>query len=289
MFRKLRPSPALVVASLALAVALGGTAFAGPVAHLAKMISGSTIRPRSIPGNRMRNDALTGKQIKESSLGSVPKATRATNATHAGTADSATNATTAANAANAANATNATHAGTADSATNATNAANATNATHSGTADSATNATNAATAANANAVGGITVRKVFYAPTTATPTPTTILSLGGLTLSASCNGGTIAILVTSAVDHSHFSSEMFNSGGGGQADGLHHTDFNTTSLDDLTDSNDWGETSFTYTKPDATIVNGQLSFDDSNIIGGNIFNHTAACLVSGFAMSTAAS
>jgi hypothetical protein len=262
MFPRLRPSPAMVVASLALAVALGGTAFAGPVARLGKMINGSTIKPRSIPGNRLRNDTLTGKQIKESSLGSVPKATSATNATHAGTADNATN---------------------------ATNAANATNATHAGTADSATNATNAATAANANAVGGVTVRKVFYAPTTATPTPTTILSLGGLTLSASCNGGTIAILVTSAVDHSHFSSEMFNSGGGGQADGLHHTDFNTTNLDDLTDQNAWGETSFTYTKPDGTIVNGQVSFDSSNVIGGNIFNHTAACLVSGFAMSTAVS
>jgi hypothetical protein len=260
MFAKLRPSPAMVVASLALAVALGGTAFAGPVARL---ISGSTIKPRSLPGNRLKNDTLTGKQIKESSLGTVPNATSATNATHAGTADSATN---------------------------ATNAANATNATHAGTADSATNATNAATAGNANAVGGITVRKVFYAPTTATPTPTTVLSLGGLTLNASCNGGTIAILVTSSVDHSHFASEMWNSaGGGGGADGLHHTDFNTTNSDDLTDQNDWGETSFTYTKPDGTIVNGQVSFDSSNVIGGDIFNHTAACLVSGFAMSTVSS
>jgi hypothetical protein len=280
MFAKLRPSPAMVVASLALVVALGGTAFAGPVARLAKMISGSTIKPRSIPGNRLKNDTLTGKQIKESSLGSVPTARRATNATHAGTAGSATNAT------NAASATNATHAGTADSATNATNAANATDATHAGTADSATNATNAA---NANAVGGIMVRRVFYAPATATPTPTTILSIGGLTLSASCNGGTIAILVTSAVDHSHFSSEMFNSGAGGQADGLHHTDFNTTNSDDLTDQTAWGETSFTYTKPDGTIVTGQVSFDSSNAIGGNIFNHAAACLVSGVATSTASS
>jgi hypothetical protein len=256
MFAKLRPSPATVLASLALVVALGGTAFAGPVARLAKLISGSTIKPRSIPGNRLKNDTLTGKQIKESSLGTVPNATSATNATHASTADSATN------------------------------------ATRAGTADSATNA---ALAANANAVGGITVRKVFYAPATATPATTTILSLGGLTLNATCTpdisgtSGTIAILVTSAVDHSHFSSEMFNSGGGGQADGLHHTDFNTSSSDDLTDQSDWGETSFTYTKPDGTIVNGQLSFDSSNVTGGDIFNHTAACLVSGVAMSTAAS
>src|SRR5437763_10586431 len=184
---------------------------------------------------------VTWKQIKESSLGSVPTAT------------------------------------------------NATNATHAGSAGSALNARHAATATNAIAVGGITVRKIFYAPATASRTPTKILSLGGLTLSASCNGGSVAIIVTSAVDHSHFSSEMFNSGGGGQADGLHHTDFNTTSLDDLTDQNDWGETSFTYTRPGGTIVNGQVSFDSSNVVGGDIFNHTAACLVSGVAMSTASS
>ena len=247
MYAKLRPSAAMVVAGLALAFALGGTALAGPVARLGKMINGSTIKPHSMPGNRLENDTLTGKQIKESSLGIVPKAT---NAAHADASDAA---------------------------------ASATNATHASTADSATTA---ATAANANAVGGVTVRKVFYAPANATPTPTTILSLGGLTLSASCNGGTVQILITSAVDHSHFSSEMWNAGSGtGHADGLHHTDFNTTSSDDLTDGNDWGETSFTYTKPGGTLVDGQFSFDSSNTIGGDIFNHSAACLVSGIAMS----
>lgn len=116
-----------------------------------------------------------------------------------------------------------------------------------------------------------------------------ILSIGGLTLEASCNGGTVAIIVTSAVNNTHLSSQMFNSGGGGQADGLHHTDFDSTSLDDLTDQNSWGETAFTYVRPDHTTVSVQLSFDSSNVIGGNIFNHTAACLVSGFAMSTTSS
>lgn len=266
MFARLRPSPALVVASLALAVALGETAFAGPVARVLTAINGSAIKLDSIPGNRLKNDAVTGKQIKESSLAPVPSAINAANATHAIAADGATNAT------------NATHAATADSATNAN---------HANTADNATNAANAALAANANAVGDITLHKVFYAPATATATPTQILSLDGLTLTASCNGGTIAILVTSSVDHSHFSSEMWNSGGSGQADGLHHTDFNTNNLDDLTDQNSWGETSFTYTTANGTIVNGQLSFDSDNVIGGNIFNHTAKCLVSGLAMTTA--
>ena len=35
-----RPSPALVVASLALAVALGGTAFAAPIRHFVASIDG---------------------------------------------------------------------------------------------------------------------------------------------------------------------------------------------------------------------------------------------------------
>src|SRR3954469_22451597 len=138
MFAKLRPSPAMVVAILAPVVAPGGAAFAGPVARMASTISGSTIEPRSIPGNRMELNTLTGKEIMESSLGPVPKATSAMNASHAGTANSAT---------------------------------------------------------NAKAVGGITARKIFYAPATNKATPTTILSLGGLTLSATCPNGIIAIRV----------------------------------------------------------------------------------------------
>jgi hypothetical protein len=159
-------------------------------------------------------------------------------------------------------------------------------------ADSATHADSAAFADNAATAAGLTMRKIFYAPATASPASTPILSLGGLNLSASCSSGTVEIRVTSAVDHTHFSSQMWNAGGSGtgQPDGLHHDDFNTTSLDALDDGNAWGETSFTYTTPDGTIVNGQLSFDSSNlIIGGDIFNHTASCLVSGFAISTASS
>jgi hypothetical protein len=138
----------------------------------------------------------------------------------------------------------------------------------------------ASTAANVN---GIVFRKILYKPATASPTSVTILSLGGLTLQASCNGGVAAIIATTSVNHSHLSSMMFNSGNGGQADGLHRTDFNTNSLDDLTDQNSWGETTFTYTTPAGVVVSGELSFDSSSVIGGNIFNHQAACLVSGFA------
>ncbi|MDT4918498.1 MAG: hypothetical protein QOH89_3198, partial [Pseudonocardiales bacterium] len=72
--RSARPSPALVVASLALAVALGGTAFAAPLRNLVASINGATIQDHSIAGVKLKNDTVTGKQVKESSLGTVPNA-----------------------------------------------------------------------------------------------------------------------------------------------------------------------------------------------------------------------
>jgi hypothetical protein len=90
-----RPSPALVIAVLALVVALGGTAYA------VKQINGSTIKPRSIPGDRIRNNALTGTQINEARLGRVNEARNATNskfALRSSAADSAANALDAGNA-----------------------------------------------------------------------------------------------------------------------------------------------------------------------------------------------
>src|SRR5581483_1970285 len=100
-----RPSPALVVSVLALVIALGGTAFAGPTAQLVKAISGNSIKPHSIKGNRLVSNTLTGTQIKETSLKEVPKAFTsefagaATTAESAKTATSATTATSAGNAA----------------------------------------------------------------------------------------------------------------------------------------------------------------------------------------------
>jgi hypothetical protein len=222
--RFLRPSPALVVASLALVVALGGTGFAAPIRHVVASINGSHIKNHSIAGVKLKKNTVTGKQVKESSLGTVRHA------------------------------------------------------------------------ANANRVGGITMRKVFYAPKTDSATPTTILHLGGLVLTATCNSGDVQILATSTIDHAHLASEMWNSGGTGQADGLHHSDFgpaSATKLDTLDDGNAWGETSFTYTRANRTIVNGQLSFDSSDLNqvhpgDGDIFDHAAKCLVSGLVTSTTA-
>jgi hypothetical protein len=61
-----------VTSILALVVALGtGGAFA------ATQIDGSAIKKRSVPANRIKKDALTGKEIRERSLGKVPLAANA--------------------------------------------------------------------------------------------------------------------------------------------------------------------------------------------------------------------
>lgn len=87
-----RPSPALLIACVALFVALGGTVVAAT-----KKIDGHTIRVRSLPGNRLTvgsvpgnrlkpgtisgtnlvPDTVKGEQIDAGSLGQVPSAARA--------------------------------------------------------------------------------------------------------------------------------------------------------------------------------------------------------------------
>jgi hypothetical protein len=91
-----RPSPALVVACLALFVALGGTVMA------ATKIDGKTIRVKSLPGDRLELGSLPGNRLKPGtvsgsridlgSLGEVPTAA------HAAAADTARRAQSAASA-----------------------------------------------------------------------------------------------------------------------------------------------------------------------------------------------
>jgi hypothetical protein len=68
-----RPSAGLVVGVIALVVATSGTAFAA-----GQLVSGdSLIKPDSLSGDRLRSNSVTGKQIKLSSLGQVPRAKNA--------------------------------------------------------------------------------------------------------------------------------------------------------------------------------------------------------------------
>ncbi len=66
-----RPSPAMIVAFVALAVALGGTAIA------AQNINGGAIKKQTIGGGKLKPKTLTGFQINTNKLGVVPAARRA--------------------------------------------------------------------------------------------------------------------------------------------------------------------------------------------------------------------
>ncbi len=91
MFAK-RPSGAMVVAIVALVVAATGTAVAASSGNGDKLIKKGTLS-----GNRLRNDTVGGKQVKESTLSKVPAAKAADSALkarHATSADTATAAST---------------------------------------------------------------------------------------------------------------------------------------------------------------------------------------------------
>ncbi|HVY78002.1 MAG TPA: hypothetical protein VG898_05810, partial [Solirubrobacterales bacterium] len=111
------PSPALVVAGLALFAALSGTVYAAKGkkkmridgrAVKAKSLPGNRLKLRSIPANRLKPGVfatlsaqagpITGAEIDELSLGQVPEAAHAVSAD---TAQSATDAQTALDAVNA--------------------------------------------------------------------------------------------------------------------------------------------------------------------------------------------
>lgn len=62
-----RPSPAMVVALIALFIALGGSGYAAVA-----------IKNGSLPGKKLKRNSVTGKQVKESTLATVPRARSAT-------------------------------------------------------------------------------------------------------------------------------------------------------------------------------------------------------------------
>lgn len=65
------PSPAMIVALVALVVALAGTAYA------AQTINGGAIKKQTIGGGKLKQKTLTGFQINTNKLGIVPIARRA--------------------------------------------------------------------------------------------------------------------------------------------------------------------------------------------------------------------
>ena len=74
MFRRLLPSPAMVVAMVALVMSLGGSAYALVVTGKQirnGSVTAKDIRNRSLTGRDIRRNKVGGQAIKESSLGPV--------------------------------------------------------------------------------------------------------------------------------------------------------------------------------------------------------------------------
>jgi hypothetical protein len=122
-----RPSPALIVATVALVVAMAGTTYAAT--QLPKnSVGAKQLKKDAVTGAKVKNGSLTGSDIDVASLGNVPSASnseRANLADRALTADSVGTAKTAQNADHAATAGHATTADTASEADHATSATSA--------------------------------------------------------------------------------------------------------------------------------------------------------------------
>jgi hypothetical protein len=96
MKRKLRlPSPAMVVACLALLIALGGTSYAaiklpansvGAKQLKKNAVTSLKVKSNAVTGAKVLNNSLTGADINESSLAKVPSATTADTAAPSGAA-----------------------------------------------------------------------------------------------------------------------------------------------------------------------------------------------------------
>jgi hypothetical protein len=93
-FSRRMPSPAMVVACIALSVALGGTSYAA-IRLPAGSVGTKQLKRGAVTGVKVKGNALGGVQINEARLAKVPSARRADTAGSATSAATAANATTA--------------------------------------------------------------------------------------------------------------------------------------------------------------------------------------------------
>ena len=88
---RLRPSPAMVVACLALGLALGGTSYAA-VKLPRNSVGTKQLKKNAVTSPKIKNNGVTGADVNEASLAKVPAAVAADTATLATTATTATTA-----------------------------------------------------------------------------------------------------------------------------------------------------------------------------------------------------
>jgi hypothetical protein len=102
-----RPSPALIIASVALFLSLGGVSYGVATGFIdSREIKNSTIRGKDIRNGQVgsadiRDNDVRGVDVNEAALGKVPSAAGADTATNAANAANAAHATTASHASNA--------------------------------------------------------------------------------------------------------------------------------------------------------------------------------------------
>ena len=166
--RPKRPSPALVVASVALIVAMAGTSYA------ASQIGTNQIKNGAVTNAKIKNAAVGNHKIADGAVGNHKIANGAVG-NHKIADGAVGNAKIANGAINGAK-LNLSALGTVPSANTANTA---TNATHATSADTATNATSARTADTANALG-----RVRYVKSPPIPNPAGVQSSGQVTCPA---------------------------------------------------------------------------------------------------------
>ncbi len=82
------PSPAMVVACIALLIALGGTSYAA-IKLPKNSVGAKQLKRNAVTTPKVKNNAITGAKVLESSLGQVPSAATAATAVTATTAGTA--------------------------------------------------------------------------------------------------------------------------------------------------------------------------------------------------------
>jgi hypothetical protein len=215
-----------VMSSIAVFLVLGGaTALA---AGLAKNSVGSKqIKKNAVTTAKIKNGAVTTSKIKNGAItgAQVNASTLGTvpNANHAANADTANSAKTA---------DNANHAGSADNA---------------GSADS---------------LNGITLRRIFY-KSSSTSSQTQVLSLDGLTLTATCDSGEPVLTARTSVGNSLIRTVTTNNGDETFYDEEDDFDPGET-FDVLEGETDSAQATFTFANPGGQVVTGIVTAEEED-------------------------
>jgi hypothetical protein len=235
-----RPSPSMIVALVALSVALAGTATALPGRARVKKDDISRAAVRSV---HIKSRAIQSKHIRSRAVTRSKIARRAVSSSEVGQ-----------------------------------DALTGTNIVESSltTVPSATNATNAANAANAATVNGRTVEKFSFLAPGGTGA-TTVLSLNGLTLVATCaTGPNLSVVAGTSV-----AGALIHSGGIGTSavNGYYTADdsFNPGELFNVLGATGGGglQGTLTYVRPDGLVVTATYLVEEDPPGNRCIFGGTA--------------